>query len=276
MSEDEQGNADDEEEEDEINTKKFKMGKIQDAMSYPRWMERVALGSKTPPASPCMIGVAQPDLIKILLLQIGRNLYYMIKHFQLNFCGKIEVLWKYFNSNSRFRVHLDRKVPYLGVDHEGNFIEPSDDQMRELYRQVGNPGSKEDIGEDGFVNAYHGSLIFKTLVTYLLECGYASNDLKEQFGGEQFEGLHQDDTPEEEARKTFRARDSLEMQATFVRRVIAGAFGVNAVYFFRAVNYENTIYIDPVDIICACRPQLRRVAVLRWEDSTETHADTTL
>ena len=37
---------------------------------------------------------------------------------------------------------------------------------------------------------------------------------------------------------------------------------MNAVYFFRAVNYENTIYIDPVDLICACRPQLRRVAVL--------------
>ena len=44
--------------------------------------------------------------------------------------------------------------------------------------------------------------------------------------------------------------------------MIAGAFGVNAVYFFRAVNYENTIYIAPVDIICACRPQLRREAAL--------------
>ena len=59
----------------EINIKKFKMGKMQDAMSYPRWMERVAFGSKTLPASPCMIGDAQPDRIKMLLLQIGRNLY---------------------------------------------------------------------------------------------------------------------------------------------------------------------------------------------------------
>ena len=65
--------------------------------------------------------------------------------------------------------------------------------------------------------AYHGSLIFKRLVTYLLECGYTPNDLKEKFGGEQFEGLLQDDTPEEEARKTLRARDSLEMQSAFVR-----------------------------------------------------------
>ena len=122
-----------------------------------------------------MIGGAQPDLINILLLQIGTNLYFMIQHFQINFCGKIEVLWKHFNRNSKFRIGLGPKVPFLGGDHEGNLIEPSDDQMRELYREVGNPGSKEDIGEDGFVNAYHGSLIFKTLVTYLLECGYTSN-----------------------------------------------------------------------------------------------------
>ena len=72
-------------------------------MSYPRWMERVAFGSKTLPASPCMISDAQPDQIKILLLQIWTNLYFMIKHFQImNFCGKIEVLWKHCNSNSRF------------------------------------------------------------------------------------------------------------------------------------------------------------------------------
>ena len=100
-------------------------------MSYPRWMERVAFGSKTLPASPCMISDAQPDLIKILLLQIWTNLYFMIKHFQImNFCGKIEVLWKHFNRNSRFRIDLDPKVPYLGTDHEGNLIEPSDEQMR--------------------------------------------------------------------------------------------------------------------------------------------------
>ena len=54
----------DKQEEDEIqsgniNIRKFKMG-------------RVVFGStKTLPANPCMIGDAQPDLVKILLLQIG-------------------------------------------------------------------------------------------------------------------------------------------------------------------------------------------------------------
>ena len=128
--------------------------------------------------------------------------------------------------------------------------------MKELYRRVGSPNSKEDIGEQGFVNAYHGSLIFKKLVIYLLECGYGSNDLRDMFGGEQFEGLKKSDSPEEEAKKTLRARESLEIQSTFIRRVLAGAYGVNAVYFFRNVNYLNTATLDAVDMICACRPQV--------------------
>ena len=43
---------------------------------------------------------------------------------------------------------------------------------------------------------------------------------------------------------------------------MAGAYGVNAVYFFRNVNYLNTVTLDAVDIICACRPQVRRIAVM--------------
>ena len=65
-----------------------------------------------------------------------------------------------------------------------------------------------------------------------------------------------------EAKKTLRARESLEIQSTFIRRVLAAAYGVNAVYFFRNVNYLNTVTFDAVDIICACRPQVRRIAVM--------------
>ena len=75
--------------------------------------------------------------------------------------------------------------------------------MKELYHRVGNPNSKEDIGEQGFVNAYHGSLIFKKLVIHLLEWGYGGNDLRAMFEGEQFEGLRKSDSPEEEAKKTL-------------------------------------------------------------------------
>ena len=170
----------DEQEEEEIqggefNLRKFRMGEMQDAVEYPSWMSRIAFGSKILPTEPCMIGDAQPDLIKILLLQMGVNLSNLIKRFHRNICGKIEATWQYFQTNKRFRIDLDPKVPYLGEDDDGKLIEPTDEQMRELYRQVGNPNSKEDIGEDGFVNAYHGSLIFKRLVIYILERGYGAN-----------------------------------------------------------------------------------------------------
>ena len=37
---------------------------------------------------------------------------------------------------------------------------------------------------------------------------------------------------------------------------------MNAVYFFRNVDFQNTITLNPVDIVCALRPQLRRISVL--------------
>ena len=37
---------------------------------------------------------------------------------------------------------------------------------------------------------------------------------------------------------------------------------MNAVYFFRNVDYQYSVTLNPVNILCACRPQLRRIAVL--------------
>ena len=120
----------------EFNLRKFKAGEMQDAVEYPAWMSRVVFGSKVLPTDPCMIGDAQPDLIKILLVQIGVNLNNLIKHFHRNFCGKIETVWQHFQkTNKTLRIDLDPKVPYLGED-DGDLIEPTDAQMKELYRRV--------------------------------------------------------------------------------------------------------------------------------------------
>ena len=37
---------------------------------------------------------------------------------------------------------------------------------------------------------------------------------------------------------------------------------MNAVYFFRNVDFQDTITLNPVDIVCALRPPLRRISVL--------------
>ena len=231
-------------------------------IAYPAWLNRVEFGSKVLPSEPCTIGDAQPELIKILLLQMGNNILKIYKNFQRNFCEATESGWQQFQRNPQFRLDLDPKVPYLGEDDDGYLIEPTDDQMRELYQRIGNPKSKDDMGEEGFVNAYHGSLIFKKLVSYVLECGYEFSDLQHLFSDESIQPLTRGDTAEEEMKKSTKARDSLDAQSTFVRRVIAGAYKVNAVYFFRNVDFQYTVTLNPVDILCACRPQLRRISVL--------------
>ena len=118
----------------EINLRKFKAGEIQDAVEYTSWMSRVVFWSKVLPTDPCMIGDAQPDLIKILLLQIGVNLRLLIQDFQRNFCGKIETVWQHFQKTSCIvdlapRFHISVKMT----------IEPTDEHMKELYRQGRQP-----------------------------------------------------------------------------------------------------------------------------------------
>ena len=247
----------------DINIEEYEVDEAKDAnIEYPAWMNRVDFGSTVLPVEPCMIGDAQPELIKILLLQMGMNILKIYKQFHRSFCGTVESAWQHFQMNQRFRLDLDPKVPFLGEDDDGNLIEPSTEQMQELYHQIGKPESKDDVGEDGFINAYHGSLVFKKLIIYVLECGYAFSDLQNIFSEENMESLKKDDTTEEEARKSSVAREALDMQSTFVRRVIAGAYMVNAVYFFQNVDFQNTVTLNPVDILCACRPQLRRISVM--------------
>ena len=154
------------------------------------------------------------------------------------------------------------KVPYLGEDENGDLVEPTDDQMRELYENICDPEDKNNLGPDGFTCAYHGSLVYKKLITYILECGYTYADLQNALGDETGDILRKKDSSEEERKKSEHARTQLDDQAYFVRRVIAGAYNVNAVYFFRNVEYQYSITLNPVDLLCASRPQYRRIAVM--------------
>ena len=166
-------NDDEETEGGEINIEEYEAGEAHDAVvEYPAWLKRIEFGSKVLPIEPCTIGDAQPELIKILLLQIGLHILRIYRIFQRNFCGNCETAWQHFQQNKKFRMDLDSKVPYLGEDENGELIEPTAQQMRELYHEVGRPEHKDDIGEEGFVNAYYGAIVLKRLVVYTLECGY--------------------------------------------------------------------------------------------------------
>ena len=261
----EQTDEDDDEETEggEINIEEYEAGEAHDAVvEYPAWLKRIEFGSKVLPIEPCTIGDAQPELIKILLLQIGLHILRICRIFQRNFCGNCETAWQHFQQNKKFRMDLDSKVPYLGEDENGELIEPTAQQMRELYHEVGRPEHKDDIGEEGFVNAYYGAIVLKRLVVYTLECGYTYEDLLNVFVDEEIEKLSKSDTSRDEMRKATNAREALDRQDTLVRRIIAGAYKVNAVYFFRNVDFQDTITLNPVDIVCALRPPLRRISVL--------------
>ena len=256
-------NDDEETEGGEINIEEYEAGEAHDAVvEYPAWLKRIEFGSKVLPIEPCTIGDAQPELIKILLLQIGLHILRIYRIFQRNFCGNCETAWQHFQQNKKFRMDLDSKVPYLGEDENGELIEPTAQQMRELYHEVGRPDQKDDIGEEGFVNAYYGAIVLKRLVVYTLECGYTYEDLLNIFVDEDIEKLAKSDTSSDEMRKAANAREALDRQDTLVRRIIAGAYKVNAVYFFRNVDFQDTITLNPVDIVCALRPPLRRISVL--------------
>ena len=256
-------NDDEETEGGEINIEEYEAGEAHDAVvEYPAWLKRVEFGSKVLPIEPCTIGDAQPELIKILLLQIGLHILRIYRIFQRNFCGSCETAWQHFQQNKKFRMDLDSKVPYLGEDENGELIEPTAQQMSELYHEVGRPDHKDDIGEEGFVNAYYGAIVLKRLVVYTLECGYTYEDLLNIFVDEDIEKLAKYDTSSDEMRKAANAREALDRQDTLVRRIIAGAYKVNAVYFFRNVDFQDTITLNPVDIVCALRPPLRRISVL--------------
>ena len=256
-------NDDEETEGGEINIEEYEAGEAHDAVvEYPAWLKRVEFGSKVLPIEPCTIGDAQPELIKILLLQIGLHILRIYRIFQRNFCGSCETAWQHFQQNKKFRMDLDSKVPYLGEDENGELIEPTAQQMRELYHEVGRPDHKDDIGEEGFVNAYYGAIVLKRLVVYTLECGYTYEDLLNIFVDEDIEKLAKNDTSSDEMRKAANALEALDRQDTLVRRIIAGAYKVNAVYFFRNVDFQDTITLNPVDIVCALRPPLRRISVL--------------
>ena len=249
---------------DDDENRGFRAGEVRHVhANYPKWMKRIDYGSKVLPVEACVIGDAQPELIKILLLQMGNNLLRIHRHYCLNFCeNSIETAWQHFQTVNAYRFDLDPKVPYLGEDENGDPKEPTDDQMRELYWNICDPEDKNNLGPDGFTCAYYGSLIFKKLITYILECGFTYTDMQNALGEGVGDTLRLKDTAEEEKKKSEEARAKMDGQAYFVRRVIAGAYGVNAVYFFRNVEYQNSITLNPVDILCASRPQCRRIAVM--------------
>ena len=133
--------------------------------------------------------------------------------------------------------------------------------MKELYKEIGRPNQKDDIGERDSSMHTMGQWYSKDFSYTPLNVATRMKICK-HFLDEEMEKLSKRDTTMDEMRKTTAARDVLDRQDVMVRRIIAGAYRVNAVYFFRNVDFQDTIMLNPVDIVCALRPPLRRISLL--------------
>eukprot|EP00435_Cladocopium_sp_Y103_P054686 s449_g17.t2 len=231
--------------------------------TYPAWMRRVQFGSKVLPEEPCIVGDAQSELIHIMILMVANNLSaFLARHYSL-FCERVGKLASAHREKPGERLDLDPKIPFLGVDQDGELIEPTDQQLEEHYENNMNKRSKSDQGVDGYVRSYHGSLVFKKLANYILECGYTAEDFKAHFALDDSMRRHfKKETATQEEAAYELATTHLAEQSRFMRRIIAGAYDATAVYFFRNQQFINTIYLDPVDLLCACRADYRRLAVI--------------
>ena len=203
-------------------------------IEYPKWMQRIEFGSKVLPIEPCTIGDAQtrihqdPPVAEWITYRPGSTDY--------SNGTSVETSRRHgniFNRTRNFRMDLDSRTPYLGEDENGELIEPTAQQMKELYKEIGRPNQKDDIGEEGFVNAYYGAVVLKRLLIYTLECGYTYDDLQNIFFDEEMEKLSKRDTTMDEMRKNTAARDALDRQDVMVRRIIAGAYRVNCCLFLQ-------------------------------------------
>eukprot|EP00435_Cladocopium_sp_Y103_P001815 s1900_g1.t1 len=93
-----------------------------------------------------------------------------------------------------------------------------------------NKKNKFDQGLDGYIRSYHGALVFKRLATYILECGYTAEEFKAHFAVDDTlrRKIRRETATEEEYAHEL-AVANLQEQSRFMRRFIAGAYGVNAV-----------------------------------------------
>eukprot|EP00435_Cladocopium_sp_Y103_P047933 s1604_g14.t1 len=253
----------DEEQKAESREAKGATSGVRDAREFPAWMKRIKFSSKVLPQDPCIIGDAQAELIHIVILMIANNLGTFLARYHSLFCGDIGKLASAHADKAEERIDLDPKIPYLGTNNVGELIEPTDEELEDFYETSMNKATKYDQGKDGYVRSYHGSLVFKKLATYILECGYTAEEFKAKFAVPDSERrkIRRETATEEEIAHEL-AVTNLQEQSRFMRRFIAGAFDATAVYFFRNQRFINTVYMNPVDLICACRFDHRRLAVI--------------
>ena len=203
-----------------------------------------------------MIGDAQPDLIKILLLQIGVNLYFMIKDFQMDFCGKIDVIWKHFQRHSTFRID---PIPWRRPWKETSLSHRTS-KWENFIVKWGTPEAKKTSEKTASwtltMDPSSSRFLWRTLRMWI-HIQWPQRIRWRRAVRRTTTGWHswgRSTKDSQSKRQSWIAIDLRQKGGSWSFRCKSGLHLLEL--------WTMRTYIDPVDIICACRPQLRRVAVL--------------
>ena len=178
--------------------------------------------------------------------------------------------------NIAVREDMHGRWPDCGEDENGELRDPTREEMKRFHEDVhlATKGKNRDHARDDlddFILAFEGMKTLCKIMRYLINTGWTISDIKNE--------LHSSEQSKEsimfgrggklewESDKYMTWRENawtdLQRQSKFVRRAIHGAFNAHSYTYFRPeVNYEGTVFLNPLAILLAVKKDYRRTSAL--------------
>ena len=174
------------------------------------------------------------------------------------------------------REDMHGRWPDCGEDENGELIDPTREEMARFHAEnhLTTKGKNRDSPRDDlddFILAFQGMKTLCTIMRYLINTGWTISDVKNELhSSEQSQetilsnrGGKLEWEPEQYMKWRENAWIDLQRQSKFVRRAIRGAFKAHSYTYFRPdVDYEGTVFLNPLALLLAVKKDYRRTSVL--------------
>ena len=178
--------------------------------------------------------------------------------------------------NNPIREDMHGRWPDCGEDENGEMRDPTREEMKRFHEQnhLNVKGKNRDYARDDlddFILAFQGMKTLCKIMQYLINAGWAINDIKRELhsSAESQETIlaNRGGKLEWESEQYAKWRENawidLQRQSKFVRRAIRGAFRAHSYTYFRPeVDYEGTVFLNPMALLLAVKKEYRRSSVL--------------
>ena len=178
--------------------------------------------------------------------------------------------------NNPIREDMHGRWPDCGEDENGEMRDPTREEMKRFHElnHLNVKGKNRDYARDDlddFTLAFQGMKTLCKIMQYLINAGWAINDIKHELhsSAESQEtiltnrGGKLEWESEQYAKWRENAWTDLQRQSKFVRRAIRGAFRAHSYTYFRPeVDYEGTVFLNPMALLLAVKKEYRRTSVL--------------